>query len=63
MAGVRLLTVAQGNFAPWGLLDWIHGTTAGNDLRDDAEDALELQQLKEELRERRRSKLRGRKRD
>jgi hypothetical protein len=28
----------QGNFAPWGLLDWIHGTSIGPDVIDDVRD-------------------------
>lgn len=28
----------RGNFAPWGILDWIHGTSIGPDVMDDARD-------------------------
>ncbi|KAA8912290.1 sterol desaturase [Sphaerosporella brunnea] len=31
----------EGNFAPWGLLDWMHGTTVGPDIAEDAEDAID----------------------
>jgi hypothetical protein len=26
----------KGNFAPWGLLDWVHGTSIGPDVINDA---------------------------
>ena len=28
----------KGNFAPWGLLDWLHGTSIGPDVIDDMRD-------------------------
>lgn len=37
----------RGNFAPWGLLDWIHGTSIGADVMDDARDEADKHQLKE----------------
>jgi len=37
----------KGNFAPWGLLDWVHGTSAGPDLIDDARDEAEKHNVKE----------------
>ncbi|KAH8783965.1 hypothetical protein BGZ57DRAFT_884216 [Hyaloscypha finlandica] len=37
----------RGNFAPWGLLDWIHGTSVGGDVLDDMKDEAEKHQVKE----------------
>lgn len=37
----------QGNFAPWGFLDWVHGTSIGADVMDDMKDEAEKHQLKE----------------
>jgi hypothetical protein len=28
----------RGNYAPWGLMDWIHGTNIGSDVVDDLKD-------------------------
>ncbi|EKG16679.1 Fatty acid hydroxylase [Macrophomina phaseolina MS6] len=37
----HILTEGQGNFAPWGLLDWVHGTSIGGDVVEDMRDELE----------------------
>ncbi|TAQ88494.1 hypothetical protein B7494_g3194 [Chlorociboria aeruginascens] len=37
----------KGNFAPWGLLDWIHGTSIGPDVVDDIRDEADKHQVKE----------------
>lgn len=37
----------KGNFAPWGFLDWIHGTSIGPDVIDDVKDEAEKHQLAE----------------
>lgn len=37
----------KGNFAPWGLLDWLHGTSIGPDVIDDVKDEAEKHQVKE----------------
>jgi hypothetical protein len=37
----------KGNFAPWGLLDWVHGTSIGADVLDDLGQEAEKHQLKE----------------
>lgn len=38
----------RGNYAPWGLLDWIHGTGIGDaDFVDDVRDEAEKHQLKQ----------------
>lgn len=31
----HLLSGGKGNFGPWGVLDWVHGTTVGKDVVDD----------------------------
>jgi hypothetical protein len=37
----------KGNFAPWGLLDWVHGTSSGPDVMDDARDEADKHNAKE----------------
>jgi hypothetical protein len=37
----------QGNFAPYGLLDWLHGTGIGPDVIDDMRDEAEKHHVKE----------------
>ncbi len=37
----------RGNFAPWGLLDWVHGTSIGGDVMEDIGDEAEKHQVKE----------------
>lgn len=37
----------RGNFAPWGLLDWIHGTSIGADVVEDMKDEAGKHQVKE----------------
>lgn len=46
-ADAHLLTEGQGNFAPWGLLDWVHGTTIGGDVVEDMRDELEKHNVPE----------------
>ncbi len=33
----HLLCKGKGNFGPWGLVDWLSGTTVGADVADDVE--------------------------
>jgi hypothetical protein len=37
----------KGNFAPWGFLDWVHGTSLGADVMDDVSDEAEKHHVKE----------------
>ncbi|KAL3427820.1 sterol desaturase family protein [Phlyctema vagabunda] len=37
----------KGNFAPWGLLDWIHGTSIGQDVIEDLRGEADKHQVKE----------------
>ena len=37
----------KGNFAPWGLLDWIHSTSLGPDVIEDVKDEAEKHHVKE----------------
>lgn len=37
----------NGNFAPWGLMDWIHGTNIGADVVDDMKDEAEKHHVAE----------------
>ena len=40
-------TGGKGNFAPLGVLDWVHGTSIGADLMDDVTDEAEKHNVKE----------------
>lgn len=37
----------EGNFAPWGILDWLHGTGIGPDVMDDVRDEADKHQVRE----------------
>ncbi|RDW89078.1 hypothetical protein BP6252_01110 [Coleophoma cylindrospora] len=37
----------RGNFAPWGLLDWMHGTSIGTDVVEDMQDEAEKHRIQE----------------
>ncbi|KFY39973.1 hypothetical protein V494_03730, partial [Pseudogymnoascus sp. VKM F-4513 (FW-928)] len=37
----------KGNFAPWGFMDWVHGTSVGGDFVEDVKDEAEKHQVKE----------------
>jgi len=37
----------KGNYAPWGLLDWVHGTSIGPDVIDDVRNEAEKHHVKE----------------
>ncbi len=37
----------RGNFAPWGLMDWIHGTSVGGDVVEDIKDEAEKHRVSE----------------
>lgn len=37
----------RGNFAPWGLMDWIHGTSIGGDVVEDMKDEADKHQVAE----------------
>ncbi len=50
------LTVLQGNYSPWGVMDWIHGTSAGGDIREDAEEEWDKHQQGKTNRRSQRSK-------
>ncbi|KAM3073252.1 hypothetical protein ACMFMG_008961 [Clarireedia jacksonii] len=40
-------SLGAGNFAPWGLLDWIHGTSIGRGVEEDIADEAEKHQIKQ----------------
>ncbi|TVY26846.1 hypothetical protein LHYA1_G004440 [Lachnellula hyalina] len=37
----------RGNYSPWGLMDWVHGTTVGPDVMDDVGEEAEKHHVKE----------------
>ncbi|KAH8662905.1 sterol desaturas-like protein family [Tricladium varicosporioides] len=37
----------KGNFAPWGLMDWVHGSSIGSDVVDDLGEEVEKHNMKE----------------
>jgi hypothetical protein len=37
----------RGNFAPWGFMDWLLGTSVGGDVMEDVRDEAEKHQVKE----------------
>jgi len=41
------MSKGRGNFAPWGLMDWVHGTGIGPDVVDDMRDEAEKHSVKE----------------
>ncbi|KAI9841324.1 MAG: hypothetical protein M1838_003619 [Thelocarpon superellum] len=43
----HLQSGGRGNFAPWGLLDWLHGTSIGADIGDDVRDELDKHDVSE----------------
>ncbi|KAJ6022958.1 hypothetical protein N7460_013353 [Penicillium canescens] len=48
---MHLLLGAEGNFGPWGILDWVFGTTVGDtDLEDDIMDELEEHEIEDKMR-------------
>ncbi|KAI9851990.1 MAG: hypothetical protein M1824_002206 [Vezdaea acicularis] len=46
---LHMETGGEGNFAPWGLLDWISGTSAGQDIGDDVREELEKHDVGERV--------------
>ena len=47
---MHLITSAQGNFAPWGILDWICGTAVGDSpVEDDLLDELEDREVESKV--------------
>lgn len=48
---MHLMEDGAGNFGPWGVLDWICGTTVGNrDFEDDVMDEMEEHEIEERVR-------------
>jgi hypothetical protein len=48
---MHLLLGAEGNFGPWGILDWIFGTTVGDtDVEDDIIGELEEHDVEDKMR-------------
>lgn len=39
---MHMMSSGKGNYAPWGVLDWAHGTTVGDqDVMDDINEEME----------------------
>ncbi|KAJ5082296.1 hypothetical protein N7532_011339 [Penicillium argentinense] len=48
---MHLITDGEGNFGPWGVLDWVCGTTVGDsNIEDDLVDELEEHEVDEKVR-------------
>lgn len=47
---MHLLRGAEGNFGPWGILDWIFGTAVGETIVDDIEAELEEREVEDSIR-------------
>ncbi|KAJ5091747.1 hypothetical protein NUU61_006617 [Penicillium alfredii] len=48
---MHLLTGAEGNFGPWGVLDWLCGTTVGDSsVEEDLIDEIEEREIEEKVR-------------
>jgi hypothetical protein len=44
----HLMSNGKGNFGPWGVLDWVHGTTIGDaDVMDDIQEEMEKHHVDE----------------
>ncbi|KAK7538534.1 uncharacterized protein J3D65DRAFT_332528 [Phyllosticta citribraziliensis] len=46
-ADTHALTGGKGNYAPLGVLDWLHGTSVGSDVSDDVRQELEKHDVKQ----------------
>jgi len=44
----------KGNYSPWGVLDWAHGTTVGPDVKNDVGEAVEKHKERKGKNQRRR---------
>ncbi|BCR86225.1 sterol desaturase family protein [Aspergillus chevalieri] len=47
---IHLLSGAEGNFGPWGIMDWICGTSVGDSIADDMEAEVEEHEIDENIR-------------
>lgn len=47
----HLVNSAQGNFGPWGILDWICGSAVGDTIVDDMEAEMEEREIDEKVKE------------
>ncbi|OJJ35430.1 hypothetical protein ASPWEDRAFT_509594 [Aspergillus wentii DTO 134E9] len=46
---IHLSSGAEGNFGPWGIVDWIFNSAVGDNIVDDAEAEIEEQEIDEEV--------------
>src|SRR5213076_823020 len=47
---LHMASYGQGNFAPWGFLDWLHGTSVGGDVMKSIKDEMEKNSVTEKAR-------------
>lgn len=46
---LHLMSGGEGNYGPWGVLDWIFGTTVGENIHDDVLEDIEEYEIDEKL--------------
>jgi hypothetical protein len=46
----HLLEDGEGNFGPWGILDWIFGTSIGDSIEDDIVAGVDEQEVERQVR-------------
>lgn len=46
----HLLKDGGGNFGPWGVLDWVFGTSIGNSVEDDVMEEFDEQEIEKQVR-------------
>ncbi|KAG2415430.1 hypothetical protein HFD88_006621 [Aspergillus terreus] len=47
---IHLLSGAEGNYGPWGILDWVCGTTVGDEEDEENEEGAQEDSVEEEIR-------------
>lgn len=57
----HLLSKESGNFGPWGILDWICGTTVEETIEDESieDDAIDLDDMVDRLKEQPKRRIKG----
>jgi len=57
----HVLSKGSGNFGPWGIMDWICGTTVDESIEDELieDDAMDLDDMADRLKEQSKRRIRG----